>query len=139
MRSNIEVKPKHQQKSSRLSWETTRYSRKYVAFNTFRERFLKLKASRIEYKTYIFRENKWNFAFTTQFPSRCDQTSRLNQNIGKNPQDCNESRQGVPVNMSLSNSFRERFLKSKSFEFRVQDLQFQRKQIKFRLHCTIFI
>jgi len=80
-----------------------------------------VKGLRIEYKTYIFRENKQSFAFTAQFPSRGDQTSRSNRNIGKNPQDCHENRQGVPVKMSLFNSFRERFLKSERLEDRAQD------------------
>jgi len=35
----------------------------------------------------------------------------------------------------LQNTFR----KTKGLEHRVQDLHFQRKQIKFRLHCTISI
>jgi len=56
----------------------------------------------LEYKTNIFRENKQNFAFTAQFRSRWDQTSRSNRNIGKNPQDCLEKRRGIPGNMSHS-------------------------------------
>jgi len=50
-----------------------------------------------------------------------------------------EKRQGILVNMSLCNWFRERFLKSKSSEDTVQNLHFQRKQTKFRLRCTISI
>jgi len=41
--------------------------------------------------------------------------------------------------MSLFYSFRERFLKSKSFQVTVKDLHFQKKQLIFRLHCTISI
>ena len=44
MRSNIEVKPKHRQKSSRLPWKPTRCSRKYIAFISFRENFSKIKS-----------------------------------------------------------------------------------------------
>jgi len=36
-----------------------------------------MKGLRVEYTTYIFRENKQNFAFTAQFPSRWGQTSTV--------------------------------------------------------------
>jgi len=64
--------------------------------------YQKVKALRIQYKTYICSENIYNFAFTAQFPSRCDQTSRSNRNIGNIPQDCHEKLRGIPVNMSRS-------------------------------------
>jgi len=68
-----------------------------------------------ECKTDNFRQNKQNFAFTAQFPSRCDQTPRSNQNIGKNPQDCHESRQGVPKIISHSTRSGKDFWKTKNF------------------------
>jgi len=46
---------------------------------------------------------------TAQFPSRCDQTSTSIRNIGINPQDCLENRQGIPGNMSLSTRSGEHF------------------------------
>jgi len=80
-----------------------------------RKDFLKVKAFRLQYKTYIFRENKQNFVFTAQFPSRRDQTSRSNRNIGKNLQDCLEKRRGIPVNMSHSTRSGKDLKKLKAF------------------------
>jgi len=139
MRSNIEVKPKHRQESSRLSWKTTRYTRKYVAFNTIRERFLKTKSFKDRVQDLHFQRKQTNFAFTAQFRSRCDQTSRSNRNIGKNPQRLSWKTTRYTRKYVAFNSFRERFSKIQSLQDRVQDLHFQRKQTKFRLHCTISI
>jgi len=69
---------------------------------------LKVKDRKQEHKTYI-KKKQQNFVFTAQFPSRCDQTSRSDRNIGKNPQDCFENRQGMPLNMPLSTRSRNDF------------------------------
>jgi len=61
MRSNIEVKLKHRQKSSRLPRKTTRYTRKYIAFNSFRERFSKSKSLQDRLQDLHFQRNQRKF------------------------------------------------------------------------------
>jgi len=139
MRSNIEVKPKHR-KNPQDCHETRQGGPVNMSLlNWSWERFLQSKRFDDRVQDLHFQRKQTKFRLHCTISSRCDQTSRSNRNIGKNPQHCHESRQGVPINMPLFNSFRERFLKRKSFEDTVQDLHFQRKQIKFRLHCTISI
>ena len=68
-----------------------------------------------------FQRKQKNFAFAAQFPSGCDQTSRPNRNIGKNPQDWHETRQGALVNIVVGtslqqNDFNKEIYKDKAYE-----------------------
>jgi len=129
---NIEVKPNYRQKSSRLAWKPTRYTRKYVAFNLFRERFLKRKRFEDIVKDLHYPRKQ------IEFRLHCTISIKMRSKIEVKPTHRQKSSRLTwkPTRYTCKyvafNSFWEVFLKSKRFEVRLQDLHFKRKQIKFR-------